>query len=281
MGERDIIVTVTSLDTYPVTDPPEILRTLVGSTIHGLSVADQDDIDYLAVTAQPLPTVGYPRQAPETFTFRTQPDHERSGPGDIDYTAHTLRKFLSLVLKGNPTIMLPLFVPPEHVHATTPLGEHLREPDIRSRLLSQQAAHRYLGYLDAQRRRMYHPTRAVRQELIDAYGYDTKYMGHIIRLAVQGYELLSTARLSLPMRPLHRNFILDVRTGRIPQATAIAYADYYEQALRAVLRANTSPLRPEPDVELADRILQDALQDALQEAHRIPTNPTNPTKVHP
>ena len=50
----------------------------------------------------------------------------RSGPGDLDLVAYSLRKYVRLALKGHPTILLLLFVPGDLVLVETELGEELR-----------------------------------------------------------------------------------------------------------------------------------------------------------
>ena len=41
-------------------------------------------------------------------------------PGHL--TVFSLRKWTRLALKGNPTVLLLLFIPPEHLYFITPLG---------------------------------------------------------------------------------------------------------------------------------------------------------------
>ncbi|HUY44275.1 MAG TPA: nucleotidyltransferase domain-containing protein [Streptosporangiaceae bacterium] len=43
------------------------------------------------------------------YVFRTQPEGARSGPGDTDLVMYSLRKYLRLAVKGNPTALLPLY----------------------------------------------------------------------------------------------------------------------------------------------------------------------------
>jgi len=52
------------------------------------------------------------------------------------------------------------------------------------------------------------------------YGFDTKYAMHMLRLGFQGVELLTTGRLSLPMREPERSYLLDVRRGRLANSHA-------------------------------------------------------------
>src|SRR5688572_32190046 len=86
------------------------------------------------------------------YVFRTQPEGARSGPGDTDLVMYSLRRYIRLATKGNPTALLPLFAPPETVLVLTPLGEQLRA--LGRAFLSQQAVQRFLGYMTSQRERM-------------------------------------------------------------------------------------------------------------------------------
>ncbi len=43
----------------------------------------------------------------------------RSGAGDLDVIVYSARKWARLALSGNPTVLLPLFVPDEEVERST------------------------------------------------------------------------------------------------------------------------------------------------------------------
>ena len=58
----------------------------------------------------------------EHWVERTQPEGARSGPGDLDLVAYSLRKYVRLALKGHPTVLLLLFVPAELTLVETELG---------------------------------------------------------------------------------------------------------------------------------------------------------------
>src|SRR5262249_39738370 len=86
-----------------------ILRTTVGSVVHGLSNPGTDDRDEMGVCVEPPEyLLGFRRF--EHFVYRTQPEGVQSGPGDLDLVVYGLRKFCALALKGSPTVLLPLFV---------------------------------------------------------------------------------------------------------------------------------------------------------------------------
>ena len=141
-------------------------------------------------------------------------------------TVDALRKFVRLVLSGNPTVLIPLYaVGPALLHIT-PLGQELRE--LTPALVSREAGHRFLGYLDGQRRRLVGegPRRSRvpnRPELVDRHGYDTKYASHALRLGLQGLELVTSGRLTLPMRPDDLAPCLAVKRGEVSFTEALAF----------------------------------------------------------
>ena len=94
-----------------------------------------------------------------------------------------------------------------------------------------------------------------RPELVERYGFDTKYAGHVLRLAYQGIELAETGRLALPMREPARSHIIDVRTGKVSEADVLAEADALMVRLLA-LKAS-SKLGP-PDTATVERFVIDA-----------------------
>ncbi len=185
----------------------------------------------------------------------------RSGPGDLDLVAYSLRKYVRLALKGHPTILLLLFVPDEFVLVETELGEELRE--LRLALLSRRAGRGYLGYLRGQKERLLGTRgqkRVNRPELVEAHGFDTKYAMHAARLGYQGLELLETGWLTLPMPEPERSRVMAIRTGERTFEETIAEIDQVEQRLAEALQR--TPLPPEPDRAAVDRSLVEAYRRA-------------------
>ncbi len=77
-------------------EPNTILRGVVGSTVHGLSVTDQDDRDEMGICVQPWEHFFGLGQRSERWTFGTQPDGVRSGPGDLDVDLQSREKVAAL-----------------------------------------------------------------------------------------------------------------------------------------------------------------------------------------
>jgi uncharacterized protein len=258
------------MDSAEIVERGTILRGTVGSTVHGLHHGGQDDRDEMAVYIEPpeyLIDLARARSMKgglygfEHYIERTQPEGARSGPGDLDLVAYSLRKYVRLVIKGHPTILLLLFVPAELTLVETELGEELRA--LRPALLSRRAGTGYLGYLRGQKERLLGTRgqkRVNRPELVEAHGFDTKYAMHAARLGYQGVELLETGRLTLPMPEPERSRVMAIRTGERTFDETIEEIDAVEQRLAAALERTTLPR--EPDRPAVDRFLTDAYRRA-------------------
>ncbi len=228
----------------------EILRTVVGSGVHGIAIPGTDDHDELGIFVEPPTQVLGVGRPCEHYVFRTQPEGARSGPGDTDLVVYSLRKYLRLVTKGNPTVLLPLYAPAGDVLVITPLGEELRA--LAPRVLSQQAVRRFLGYLESQRSRLLgrgsrHGV-PNRPELVAKFGYDVKYASHALRLAYQGREVARDGRLTLPMPDRERERVLAVKRGDVPEmGEVLAEIAAVQAEVEEILERGRTPLPVEPD----------------------------------
>jgi len=241
-----------------------ILRTEVGSGVHGLDVGSGDR-DEMGICLEPPEFVIGLRRF-EQYQYRTAAERTgvqdaRSEPGDLDLVIYGARKWLRLALDGNPTVLTPLFAPDDSIVHITPAGKDLRSNiDM---IVSRQAGHRFLGYLHGQRQRMLNGNvhaRVNRPELVEKYGFDVKFAGHMVRLGVQGVELLETGRMTLPMPEPWRTWIRDLRQGRHTEQEAIEAADGLEARLKVL--TETADLPACPDTARANRWLIETYQQA-------------------
>jgi len=202
-----------------------LLLCVVGSTVHGLAVQDGvEDLDVMGICCEP----------PERV-IGWRPFHQWVGR----------------------TNLLPLFVRPDHVLMDTPLGVELRAS--ADAFASRQAGERFLGYATAQRERLEGKRgqlRVHRPDLVALYGFDTKFAGHLLRLAHQGIEYLTTGRLTLPIPDPLGAHLRDVRTGRVPLAKVLAEAEDAEARLTDLL--TSSPLPERPDVSRVEAFVMRA-----------------------
>ena len=228
-----------------------ILRTTVGSVVHGLSNPGTDDRDEMGVCIEPAEyLLGFRRF--EHFVYRTQPEGMPSGPGDLDLTVYGLRKFCRLALKGSPTTLLPLFVTGENLLVSSPAGEELRA--LAPAFVARSTGRAFLGYLTNQRRGLTGERHATRtRELSARHGYDTEYAMHALRIAVQGIELVTTGRVTLPVPEPDRSVLRAVRAGELPLDDVLARIDGAAAQLEEVTADAQLPAKP--DVPRVDAFL--------------------------
>lgn len=236
-----------------------ILRVVVGSTLHGLSLDGKDDRDEMGVCIEPAEYVIGLRRF-EQWVYRTQPEGVPSGPGDLDCTIYSLRKWCRLALNGNPTTLLLLFAPPSSIVVQTAEGQQLQS--LTPFFVSRRAGRAFLGYLVAQKQRLLGERgqrRINRRAIIEAHGYDTKYAMHAFRLGWQGVELLETGRVTLPMPQPWRDMAMEIRRGKVRLVVVESAITEAERKLEALL--DSSPLPEQPNSDAVNDFLRTTYLD--------------------
>ena len=224
-----------------------------------------DDRDEMGVCLEPRRYVmGFGKF--QQWVYRSAAEREghagaRSQAGDLDLTIYSLRKWARLALQGNPTVLLLLYLPDNAVVTRTSAGQQLQ--NLAPAFASRQAGRRFLGYLQAQRQRLIgeRGQRDVnRVELVQQFGYDTKYAMHMLRLGHQGVEFLESGRLTLPMREPVRSHLMDVRRGHSSLPDVLQECTDLELRISALL--DSSPLPPDPDLRTVESFVMDAYASA-------------------
>lgn len=177
----------------------------------------------------------------------------------MDVVIYSARKWARLALAGNPTVLLVLFVPDRDVVYRNKEGAELT--DNAHRFVSRLAARRFLGYLHAQKTAMTGASGAHtnRPELVDVHGYDTKYAMHALRLGLQGVELLTTGRITLPVPEPHRSYLRAIRRGEVPLTEVVAAVADAEARLAKLREDGNVPA--EPDRRWVDEWLHSSYLD--------------------
>lgn len=181
----------------------------------------------------------------DTWAERTKPQGVRSEAGDTDRVVYGLRKFLHLALKGNPTILLAFYVPPEFTKYKDSLGAELQS--LYPLVVSKQVYAPFRGYMRQQHERLLHlrgQRNVTRPELVEKFGYDTKYAAHIIRLGFQGAQMCMVGRMTLPMPDEERQTCLDVRSGKFSLAEVSQMIIDAENRLNTAYANTTLPDKP-------------------------------------
>ena len=81
-----------------------------------------------------------------------------------------------------------------------------------------------------------------RKELIKERGFDTKFSSHMIRLLIEGKELLETGKLIFPLT--NKQEIMDIKLGKWDLQQVLDYADYLESEIEKSVISSELPNEP-------------------------------------
>lgn len=228
-----------------------ILKFEYGSTAHGTNTVDSDH-DFMGIFVEP-PQFVTGILSLDTITDKTAVGGARSTAADTDTTLYPLRKWAALASRGNPTVLTAFFAPTYEIR--TPSGDALL--DNKALFLSRDAGGRFLGYMTSQRAAMtgQRNKRTNRPELVQTHGYDTKFAYHMIRLGLQGVELMESGNIQMPMAQENRNGLLNIRRGVLNKEEVLAWSFEIEEKLLAAITLSYLP--PVPNTASINELLHD------------------------
>ena len=160
--------------------------------------------------------------------------------------------------------MLIFFAPPSHIIQADARGYQLRE--LAPAFISKQAIRSHLGYMKGQRARMLNQIAChegvgrngghgkPRHDLCEKFDYDTKFAMHLLRLGMQGCELASTERITLPLEDPEKDWLLSVRRGGGPLQDVLDVAESLEAQMKE--NFDTSALPEHPDYATIEEWMQ-------------------------
>jgi hypothetical protein len=188
------------LDMFHGADLPGfmIFAKVAGSHSHNTNI-DTSDLDGLGIYVAPTEGVlGY-KNVEETWCNCSN-----------DFTAHEVGKFCSLLIKGNPNIIEMLYT--DRMCYTTQWWMYLREH--RDSFLSRNVIGQYLGYLNAQIRKLEKGTS------VHTTGgrYNKKFAYHLLRLGMEAKQIADGIGPTVWYEGEDRKFLLDVREEKYSQA---------------------------------------------------------------
>jgi predicted nucleotidyltransferase len=233
-------------------DRADIIHAFIGgSALHGVKLGGTDDTDVYGIYIE-KPWLALGIETMEQFVASTAPQTRRNVAGDVDVMCYSLRRWAALAAKGNPTILHSLF---------TPAGPGETEwPDILNRreiFLARKHARKYLGYAEAQLKRMCGlrgtGKHGQRPGVITKFGYDTKAAMHTLRLLYEGIELMKNHRVTLPRPARERKLLLAVRRGEWSEDRVIRQANRLMNALQE--SAATTSLPETVNLKLVSRLV--------------------------
>lgn len=187
-----------------------------GSVAHGMFVPSTDpnsidDIDIMTVYIPPIQNYfGLVRQR-DRGTVETK-------DGKWDVVSYELRKFVSLLVKGNPNVISMLWLPIEHTLFEATEFCTLRQN--RNIFSAKTIYHAFVGYARAQLYKMTHLAcqgymGEKRKALVERHGYDTKNAAHLIRLMRMACEFLETNEFIVDRSGVDAEELLNIKRGSL------------------------------------------------------------------
>jgi len=98
-----------------------------------------------------------------------------------------------------------------------------------------------------------------RKELYLSKGYDVKFGSHLIRLLLEGAELLSTGTLNFPLKD--KQLLLDIKEGKWKMIEVLNYSDQLEKEIEGI--CEKSPLPKSPKIDKINQFTIGFLKDYL------------------
>ena len=135
-------------------------------------------------------------QSPKFEQYQQHHVKEKDNPKSWDIQCYGIVKYLTLVLDMNPNMVDSIWTPRRAVLYSTEVFERLRSR--RSEMLHKGCYHRFKGYAYSQLKKVRNK-RPVgdRAELVEKFGYDTKYAMHLVRLLGECEQILNEHTLDL------------------------------------------------------------------------------------
>lgn len=184
------------------------LLVLAGSRLYGTNVSESD-YDYVGVC---LPTInhvfGLSKFEQHRRTFEAHPDFNDK---KVEFVIHDFRKFIKLAMNYNPNINEILYAPTKNIIFCNEIGRSLI--NFRRNFVSLKCYHSFSGFAHSQKSKLLGKLRnkTGRTELVEKYGFDTKFLMHLFRLYFELIEVLKEGTLNFPLS--QRKKLLDIRSG--------------------------------------------------------------------
>lgn len=169
-------------------------------------------------------------------------------------TIFTLKKYLQVVLKGNPTLLEMCFSERKFHVQRDDIADDIID-FVRKNLITKYVFLPYHKYVEAQIKLINRQRVGSRAELVDKHGYDSKAATHVIRLAYQCIDLMRYGTFNPTLQGVQLEQCKACRQGEISKKELISLVESLDK--RMVLAYNNSSLREAPDRNLVERKLMD------------------------
>jgi len=166
-----------------------------------------------------------------------------------DIVIYEARKAIRLLAKGNPNVLVMLWVSPKHYIKVTNAGRLLIEN--RHLFVGRHVYRSFIGYAHGQLHRMTHHAfegymGEKRKRLVKKFGYDTKNAAHLVRLLRMGIEFLKDGELYVERHDAQQ--LLEIKRGEWTLEQVKTEADRLFKKVEDVYIASTLPVNVDREV---------------------------------
>lgn len=226
-----------------------------GSMAQNLFIEGSSDIDLMHVVV--LPKDYYFGLNRYGFDDGTR----QSVEGGNECVQYEALKFIRLLTKGNPNVITSLFLQPDHYLVDTLAFNVIKRN--RNLFLSKEIYYATMGYANSQFHRMEilapKHAGAKRKERIEKAGHDPKNACHLILLLLMLVEFMDTGVFH-PYRTIDRNYLLDIKTGKIGLDEIKSSAQILYHAAEDGLKKLDLP--DKPDIDKVNQVCVETIETA-------------------
>lgn len=176
--------------------------TIMGSTAYGANT-DDSDVDYYGWCIEPLEYI-FPSSRGLVLGFDDIPKfevwqehHVKDDKYQRDFQIFGIVKYFKLLADNNPNVVDSIFTPLDCVQTNSRIGQIVRLN--RKKFLHKGVWHRYRGYSYSQLHKVDSTGEKTgkRKEMREKYGFDCKFLSHVVRLMLECEQILTECDLDL------------------------------------------------------------------------------------
>lgn len=243
--------------------------TIMGSTAYGVT-EDTSDLDIygycIPSKSDIFPYLDKVFGFDDVSVFKNYQQHHifdqdaLGGKGrEYDFTINNIVRYFRLCRDCNPNMIDSLFVPQSCIIHSTKISEMVRNE--RHLFLSKEMWPRFKGYAFSQlhKSKGKKPQKgSKRDKLRERYGYDNKFLYHVVRLLSEAEYILLHNDLDLQEKG-RREHMKAIRRGEVSEEDIRKWASEKEIQLEKLYHSSTLPLTP--DVNKIRKLLLHCLEE--------------------
>lgn len=237
---------------------------MTGSVSYACS-SDTSDMDIVGFCIPPKEDVfphlrgeipGFGRQKKQFGDWQEHHIMDQEARQEYDFCIYSIVKFFNLAMGNNPNMLDILFTPQRCVLFCSAVAQIVR--DNRKLFLHKGSYHKFRGYSYRQLHKIgtkANSSNPKRQKSIEQFGYDVKFAYNVVRLALEGEQILIEHDLDIER---NAEILKSIRRGEWSEEKLRSWFDEKEKHLEELYTKST--LRHSPDEEAIKDLLMSCLE---------------------